>query len=661
MTTATATAAPTATATPSATVHPFAPLPLPDRPAIDGAVHIPLALLKPSPTNPRKAFDQAALQDLADSIKAHGLLQPILARPAAGARPGEALYEIVAGERRWRASQLAQLPSIMALVRSMTDFEVLEVQLVENLKRADLSELEEAEGYRALLRKPDGLQGYATVDDLAARIGKSRSYVFQRMKLLDLQDDGRAALAAGHISFSVALLIARLPSAADQAKATKDIVAGWGGDPYTYKQAEAYVHSTFHLELDRAAFPTTDATLLPAAGSCRTCAKRTGANPDLFQDVRKADTCTDGACYHQKEDAHRARQRADAEARGLDVITGKDARKIKPNSWTDLKGWLELDKVHHHLGNKPLRKLLGKKLPEVKLLEDPHSNTMVEVVREADAVALLKEAGVLKAAYADAAANRSTAASTAERDAERAARDEVAVRKALALAVTEAAAGNAGADAAFRRALLADVGVLLWTLLSADAEKRVEALLAWAHIGSSYTDKTAAARKADRIRALEDGAFARYLVAVLCATDMHVNAHTVKGSKPTVLLALADRLGVDAKAIREDLRQLQRHTPDQAAAARQQRKAAQADSTTPETALAGALKKATKQAQGRDIRYRDAATGATWSGRGLQPHWLKQRLADGAKLADFDIGTPPTQRPTSTLSDAARAPFRPQE
>lgn len=637
----------------TATVHAFTP---PERPAIDGAVHIPLALLKPSPTNPRKRFDPDKLATLAASIKAHGLLQPILARPAPGARAGEPLYEIVAGERRWRASQQAQAPSIMTLVRDMTDFEVIELQLVENLERADITELEEAHSYRALLRKPDGLQGYATVDELAARIGKSRSYVFQRMKLLDLQDEGRQALADGKISFSVALLIARLPSAADQAKATAQIVAGWAGEPYTYKSAEAYIHGTFHLDLARATFPIADATLVPAAGSCRDCGKRTGANPDLFADVAKADTCTDAACFHGKEEAHRACVKATAEAKGMEVITGKEARKIKPQAYGSLKGWLELDKVHPHLGNKPLRKLLGKKLPEVKLLEDPHTQDPVEVVREVDAVALLQEAGVLKPARAASLLGTGdSGASSSERDAERAAKAEVAYRKSLAMAITEAAAGNAGAEAAFRRALLQDVGVLLWNLLSSDVEKRAEGLLAWAHIGSSYADKTAGPRKAERIKALEDGAFARYLVAVLCATDMHVNASTVKGSKPTTLLALADRLGIDVKAIREEHRQLQRHTPDQAAA---QRKARQAAQLTPETALAKALKGA--KPPKIDVRYRDAATGSTWSGRGLQPAWLKQRLADGAKLADFDVAAAP-ERATSFINADAADPFRPQE
>lgn len=630
------------------------PFSLPQRPAIEGALHLPLALLKPSPTNPRKHFDDGDLKELAASITTHGLLQPILARPAPNARPGQPLYEIVAGERRWRASQMAQQPSIMALVRDMTDFDVLEVQLIENLKRSDLTELEEAEGYSALLRKPNGLQGYASADELAARIGKSRSYVAQRLKLLDLKDAGRQALASGKISFSVALLIARLPNQQQQDEATASICRGWGGEPLTYKAATDYIHRTFHLELDRAPFTITDATLLPSAGSCRDCGKRTGANPDLFADVRKADTCTDGACYQAKEEAHRARVKAEAEASGATLITGKDAKKAKPQAFGSLKGYLELDKVHLQLGDKPLRKLLGKKLPEVLKLEDPHTRDLVDVVREPEALALLREAGVLSA-------TRMPGTSQAERDAERVARQEVAYRLALAQRITEAAAGNAGADSAFRAQLMADVGVRLWHLLSSDNEKRAERLLAWEHIGSEYAGKGNTQRKEDRIRGLDDGQFTQYLVAVLCSFDMHVNASTVKGSKPSVLLQLAARLGVDAKALREELRSLQRvkGTSSEPKAERPRRHPVPAGAAlTPETALSAAIKKAKTKTKGQPpVAYRCPDTGSTWSGRGLQPRWLKVALADGKTLADFATGAPATPA-SSRISDAAADPFR---
>lgn len=160
------------------------------RPIIHGAVWIAATLLSPSPTNPRKAFAEAGIEELATSLRTHGQISPILARPnpAFTGSNGRTPWEIVAGERRWRAAQRAGMAELMTIVRDMTDFEVLEVQIVENLQRTDLHPLEEAAGYAALLRQPGDEQGYANADDLAARLGKSRSYVYQRLKLCDLQD-----------------------------------------------------------------------------------------------------------------------------------------------------------------------------------------------------------------------------------------------------------------------------------------------------------------------------------------------------------------------------------------------------------------------------------------------------------------------------------------
>jgi hypothetical protein len=128
-------------------------------PSTEQAQHIPLGLLRPSPTNPRKRFTPAKITELAESIKKlGGNFQPILARPnpeyAEG--NGQPRYEIVAGERRWRACAEAGMPSVLALVRDISHFDCLEIQLVENIDREDLHPLEEAEGLKALLRDAQG-------------------------------------------------------------------------------------------------------------------------------------------------------------------------------------------------------------------------------------------------------------------------------------------------------------------------------------------------------------------------------------------------------------------------------------------------------------------------------------------------------------------------
>src|SRR5689334_19780351 len=165
---------------------------------------IALAAITASKTNPRKRFDQAALDELADSIKRHDVLQPILLRP----NGGPDTYELVAGERRFRAAKAAGLVDIPATVRVLSDAEVLEIQVVENLQRSDLHELEEAEGYEQLLKcsHPNG-ERY-TVDEIAAKVGKSRSYVFARLKLCALCPEARKAFYAGELDASRALLIA---------------------------------------------------------------------------------------------------------------------------------------------------------------------------------------------------------------------------------------------------------------------------------------------------------------------------------------------------------------------------------------------------------------------------------------------------------------------
>lgn len=632
------------------------------RAPIEGAINIPLELVKPSPTNPRRHFDAKKLDELADSIRKHTLMQPILVRPVDDARAGEPLYEIVAGERRWRASKLADTGTIMAISRPMSDFEVLELQLIENLQRDDLHPLEEAEGYQRLLRKPDGLQGYANAEELAARIGKSRSYVFQRLKLLDLCEIGRQAMAAGKLSFSVALLIARLPKPEQQEQATKAIVQGWGGEPFTFRVASDYIQRDFMLALDRATFRITDATLLPEAGSCRDCTKRTGANPDLFEDVQKDDTCTDAACYHAKEEAHRERLKVDAEQRGLEVISGKAAKQAMPESWSNrMKGYLALDEVHIALGTKPLRKLLGKDLPEVLLFENPHTKALVEVVREREALDRLKVAGKLREA-------RMPSENAAERDRERKAKAEAAWREEVARQCVEAAAGDAGADATYRSALLTELALVIWEGLHSDTQRRAEKLLAWEHIGSEYASKGAGQRKEERIRALADGELCRYFTAVALAGQMYVSPNAASPKeKPQRLLDLAARLRVDADGIRARLR-AERPTRVKAGqakkapmgAAKQPRGGADDGAgDTPETALAAALKKAKSAPAKVAVKYRDPATGSAWSGRGLQPAWLKAALASGRTLPEFLVKNAAiVAAQTASISAEAADPFR---
>src|SRR6202050_2724357 len=146
--------------------------------------NIPLSRIQESKTNPRRQFDETRLAELADNIRLHGVLQPILVRPLQG---GEAeSYELVAGARRYRASKLAKCESIPATIRELTDPQCLELQLIENLQRADVHELDEARGYAALMQmQPDTY----TVETVAEKIGRSEKYVYARLRLTHLIED----------------------------------------------------------------------------------------------------------------------------------------------------------------------------------------------------------------------------------------------------------------------------------------------------------------------------------------------------------------------------------------------------------------------------------------------------------------------------------------
>ena len=152
--------------------------------------HVPVELITPNPRQPRRDFDEAALAALADSLRARGVLQPVLLRPLAGGT-----YELIAGERRWRAARTAGLEEIPALVRPHDDAESLEIALVENMAREDLNPVEEARAC-ALLVEELGL----TREELGLRVGRSRAAVSNLMRLLDLPDEALDLIAKGHLT-----------------------------------------------------------------------------------------------------------------------------------------------------------------------------------------------------------------------------------------------------------------------------------------------------------------------------------------------------------------------------------------------------------------------------------------------------------------------------
>jgi ParB family transcriptional regulator, chromosome partitioning protein len=279
---------------------------------------IPLDQIHPSQANPRRRKDEKALAELAESIKVRGVLQPILVRP----RP-EGGYEIVCGERRWQASRAAKKETIPARVVNLSDAEALELAVIENVQREDIHELDEALGYKALIEKDPALY---TVDVLAAKVGRSPKYIYGRLRLAELTPNLQAAFYEGKLTAGHAMEITRLQPR-DQERAlqecfpghrtTKAILKDKDPRPISVRELRDWIQREIHLSLANAPFDVNDANLLPNAGPCSTCPKRSGSNPLLFADsIRKADVCTDRECFGRKEAALVALRIKELEAAG---------------------------------------------------------------------------------------------------------------------------------------------------------------------------------------------------------------------------------------------------------------------------------------------------------------------------------------------------------
>ena len=162
----------------------------------DAVEYIPITSIVASPLNPRKEFTPEEIQELGDSIREHGIIQPLIVRKVNGK------YELIAGERRWRASQSINLTTVPAITREASDRDVIELALIENLQRQDLNPVEEASGYLRLSKEFS-----LTQEQIAKRVGKSRASVANAMRLLDLEDEVKAFLTKGQISVGHAKVI----------------------------------------------------------------------------------------------------------------------------------------------------------------------------------------------------------------------------------------------------------------------------------------------------------------------------------------------------------------------------------------------------------------------------------------------------------------------
>lgn len=353
---------------------------------IPKTANVPLGAIELTGWNPRKHFDQAKLKELTESIREHGVLQPILLRPTPGSSNGD--YQLVAGERRFRAAQAAGLKKIPATVRALSDREVLEIMLSENLQRADLHPLEEADAYQQLHKE----HGY-TVEELAAKAGKSRAYVYARMRLCALPARVKKYFLEGKLDAARANLIARIHNAKLAEEAAAEIV----GEEMTAAEASRHIRDRFMLKLAGAQFPAGDADLVKAAGACADCPKRSGAQSDLFGEAaEKDDLCLDPVCFRKKIDAASARKVEEARKRGVPVLPKGEARQVFHAHAHDDgvrygSAYVSPKREDWGLaGGKTYKAALGNDAPPVTIAVNPHTGLVVELYRKDDVERVLK-------------------------------------------------------------------------------------------------------------------------------------------------------------------------------------------------------------------------------------------------------------------------------
>lgn len=538
--------------------------------------------LTPSPTNPRKTFPADKIAEMAESIRRHGILQPILVRPWPG-DPGN--FEIIAGERRWRAAQVAGLARVPVLIRHLSDQETVEFQVIENLHREDLHPLEEAEGYETLMQR----HGYSA-EELAAKIGKSKAYVYARLKLTALCDAARAAFREGKLSASTALLVARIPGAALQAKFLDTIVNAWNG-PMSYRDAARHAQNHYMLRLADAPFDTT-LTGLAAGAPCTTCPQRSGNQPELFADVASADVCTNPDCFAAKREAWAARKREMAEAAGHTIITGKPAEDIVP-PWAvtvqtrSESGYLALDQPCHaarHLAipiedaapiepEEPdedadeatitayqsaydtwetemeayeereeaaiptYRQLLaGASAPSV-FVQHPRDGSLVECIAAADIAPILEARGIQAPRLPSAGGGNS------DKEREKIAREQTAFRSRLLTAILFGA-GEDALDVAELRGLAAVA------FNHHDFETQKLAVKLWTS-SADKIDRDATTKLFDEIALMEAGDLYGFLRLVMLVGHIRVASYASDPTTtPAALLFMADRWGIDPEVVR---------------------------------------------------------------------------------------------------------------
>ncbi|HQS59766.1 MAG: hypothetical protein B7Y56_03195 [Gallionellales bacterium 35-53-114] len=542
-----------------------------------------------SKSNPRTRFDESKLAELATSIKQQGILQPLLVREIFAAdaaakgwpfpeelrsnnQVATGTFEIIAGERRYRAAKLAGLADVPCFVRNLTDLQVLHAQVIENLQRDDLHPMEEAEGYDRLM-KDHG----STAESLAAEIGKSKAYIYARLKLCALVPEAREAFYAGELDASTALLVARIPVGKLQVQAVKAITKKaeystsniqQGEIAMSFRTARDYIQKEFMLDLDRAPFDIKDAELLPKAGACTGCEKRTGNQPELFDDVSSKDVCTDTVCHALKKTAHILAIQKAAEASGDKVILGKDAKKIFPNQYNpdyqlEKAGLASLDdKIPNDSEGRTWEQALkknkllvpdketGKATVQKTIVENPHDHSIITTISIEDATKALREAGFeIKPIHA-AKNDQNDAVTQKEREKAKAKLEQAkAYRQALFTALHQKIEADTNQPTP-------QVAVGLYRIIAEEMFEQMSdhgdaVVLAKTFIPDLGDDDDAVERIEAMIPTMTTQQHFLLMINILTARDLSVGFWN-SDQQPAMMVAVAKEIGIDPEAIEKE-------------------------------------------------------------------------------------------------------------
>ncbi len=490
--------------------------------------NLPLLSLTESASNPRSTFDDKALDELAESIKAQGVLSPLVVRPKGGHS-----YEIVAGARRYRAAQRAGLEYVPVRIAELSDAQAVEVSIVENLQRRDVHPLDEANGYVALLHLD------YSIEQIASKCGKSAAYVTVRTRLAQLAPVVVEAFSKDEIGVGHALLLAKLqPEQQEQALAACYQEA-YGNDSKSkrillpIRHLQQWIEHNILLELAAAPFSKEDAQLVPEAGSCLECPKRTGHNALLFEGISpRHDSCSDPNCYAAKLEMH-VKQTVAAKPKLVQISTayGKPAdgsAAIPRNKYVEIRE------------DKPQKKE-QRDWPEYKTCK----STTEAIITEG------REKGELRKVCADPNCavhhpkrqpSKSDATFKAEREKQR---REEAIAQTTGLRVLKAI-GEAVPVRLMKRDLL-----FLAQRLTAMLDERKLAILIRQHEIDQPKDADSPAKLlAASLPKAEESKLGRILVETVILLSMRTDADTVK-----VLRDAAQNYKVDIEAISANVKQ----------------------------------------------------------------------------------------------------------